>query len=78
MMLANAYGISRLEQLCARKIATRLDANNVHEVARCASLIGEPYLQRATQKYSALVARQEESQPVSMICAVEPSAMTVV
>ena len=33
MMLANAYGVSRLEQMCARRLITRMDADNVHEVA---------------------------------------------
>ena len=52
MMLANAYGLTRLEQLAARKIATALDANNVQEVARCAALIGEYHLHRAAERYA--------------------------
>lgn len=53
MMLANAYGASRLEQLCARQLATRLDVSNVHEVARCAQLIFSSQLQRATEQFAA-------------------------
>ena len=51
MMLANAYGVVRLEQLCARKLAARLDACNVADIAQCANLIGESYLLRAAQKF---------------------------
>jgi hypothetical protein len=51
MMLANAYGIFRLEQLCARKLASSLDVDNVQAVAGAAELIGEGHLLRATQKF---------------------------
>ena len=52
MMLSNAYGIARLEQLCARKLASVLDTHNVGEVARCASLIGEHHLHRAADRFA--------------------------
>ena len=59
MMLANAYGVCRLEQLCARRLAARLDADNMREVAHCASLIGEAHLQRAVEKFERFVAQQQ-------------------
>jgi len=52
MMLANAYGVLRLEQLCARKLVQRLDENNVAEVGRCAHLIGAAHLERACGRFS--------------------------
>jgi len=51
MMLANAYGVARLEQLCASRLMARIDAQNVSEVGRCASLIGQAHLARAVDKY---------------------------
>lgn len=56
MMLSNAYGIGRLEQLCARKLASVLDMHNVGEVARCASLIGEQHLHRAADRFARMQA----------------------
>ena len=58
MMLANAYGIVRLEQLCARKLARRLDASNVNEIGRCACLIGEHHLHRAAGKFNESMQQQ--------------------
>ena len=59
MMLANAYGISRLEQLCALSIAALLDPQNLSEVARCAGLIGEHHLRRAAEKYAERLERSQ-------------------
>ena len=50
MMLANAYGVLRLEQLCEHLVAMRLSEQNVHEVSRCAEMIGACQLQRATAR----------------------------
>ena len=47
MMVSNAYGVTRLEQLCARKLITRLESENVEEIGRCAHLIGSCFLLRA-------------------------------
>ena len=52
MMLSNAYGITRLEQMCAHKLAATLDATNVSEVGRCAALIGAHHLHRAADKFT--------------------------
>ena len=54
MMLSNAYGILRLEQLCARQLARELDTSNVSEIARCAALIGEHHLLRAADRFAEL------------------------
>lgn len=51
MMLANAYGLMRLEQLCARLVGSWLSEQNAPEIHRCAELIGECYLQRAAAKW---------------------------
>ena len=56
MMLSNLYGLSRLEQLCARRLASRLDESNVQEIARCASLIGEQHLHRAADRFARMQA----------------------
>ena len=58
LMLANAYGVARLEQLCARKLAARLDAQNVAEIGRCAGMIGEAHLERAAGRYAAYVSQK--------------------
>ena len=50
MMLANAYGVLRLEQMCARLIGSFLSEQNAKEIHDCAELIGECYLQRAAAK----------------------------
>ncbi|KAL1496326.1 hypothetical protein AB1Y20_016283 [Prymnesium parvum] len=50
MMLANAYGVKRLEQLCALAIARLLSERNAKEVLCYAEMIGECYLQRAAEK----------------------------
>ena len=50
MMLANTYGVRRLEQLCARALADQLSLDNAHEVRHCASLIGASHLVRAASK----------------------------
>jgi len=50
MMLANAYGVLRLEQMCARLITGYLSEANAKEVHDCAELIGECHLQRAAAK----------------------------
>ena len=52
MMLSNAYGVQRLEQLCARQLARELDAHNVCEIGRCAALIGEHHLVRAADRFA--------------------------
>lgn len=59
MMLANAYGVCRLEQLCARRLAARLSPDNMREIGHCASLIGEAHLQRAAEKFERFVAQQQ-------------------
>ena len=51
MMVSNAYGVTRLEQLCARKLITRLESENVEEIGRCAHLIGSCFLLRAAEKF---------------------------
>jgi hypothetical protein len=66
MMLANAYGVERLEQLCARQLITTLSVSNVHEVGRCAEMIGSGHLVRAAEKFV-------RSCAVEMRCADEPS-----
>ena len=53
MMLANAYGVTRLESLCARRLVNKLDQKNVGEVARCANLIGSMHLKRAADSFGA-------------------------
>lgn len=65
MMLSNAYGLGRLEQLCARKLAAVLDMNNVGEIARCASLIGEQHLHRAADRYAHLQAAAGPGAPAA-------------
>jgi hypothetical protein len=67
MMLANAYGIARLEQICARSLASRLDASNVLEVARCAAMIGEHHLRRAADKFAAGCVAQNAPPPAPML-----------
>ena len=62
MMLANSYGVVRLEQLCARKLAYRLDASNVTDIARCADLINERHLLRAATKFMDWLSPSEESE----------------
>ena len=51
LLLANAYMIVRLEQLCARRLVEIFDEENVAEVARCASLIGATQLERAATRW---------------------------
>ena len=51
LMLANAYGVIRLEQMCEARLTRQLDADNVAEVARCAHLIGSRQLQRAADRF---------------------------
>ena len=51
LMLSNAYGVSRLEFLSARKLATKIDDQNVDEILQCAVLIGEVHLQRACERF---------------------------
>lgn len=53
MMLANAYGVGRLEHLCSHSLGQRLDADNVGEVMRCAAMIGAVHLGRAAQRFEA-------------------------
>lgn len=53
LMVANRYGVHRLEQLCETRLALRLNAQSVHEVAECANLIGCSQLARAAAKYIA-------------------------
>uniref|UniRef100_A0A6U5EUN1 BTB domain-containing protein n=1 Tax=Calcidiscus leptoporus TaxID=127549 RepID=A0A6U5EUN1_9EUKA len=50
MMLANAYGVQRLEQLCELSLAARLSEQNAAELSRCAELIGACQLKRASAK----------------------------
>lgn len=50
MMLANAYGVLRLEQLCELYLSARLSEHNVAELSRCAELIGACQLKRASAK----------------------------
>lgn len=52
MMLSNAYGVMRLEQLCARRVAAALSEHNACDAFRCAELIGECHLLRAAEKFS--------------------------
>lgn len=64
LMLANAYGVTRLEQLCELKLTSRLDVDNVHEIGRCAAMIGAVYLERAAEKYAAYVSSvMQQSSP---------------
>ena len=51
LMLANAYGVTRLEQICEGRLTRQLDAENVAEIARCAHLIGSRQLQRAADRF---------------------------
>jgi len=50
MMLANAYGVLRLEQLCEQVLVAGVSKQNVHEISRCAQLIGASQLQRASAR----------------------------
>jgi len=50
MMLANAYGVQRLEQLCQQVLVKGISKQNVHEISRCAQLIGASQLQRASAR----------------------------
>ena len=52
MLLANAYGVVRLEQLCVRLVSAALSELNASEIYQCANLIGEFYLKRAAEKYA--------------------------
>jgi hypothetical protein len=51
LLLANAYMIVRLEQLCASRLVEIFDEENVAEVARCATLIGATQLERAATRW---------------------------
>lgn len=50
MMLANAYGVLRLEQMCAGKLTRRLDSENAEYIGHYAQLIGSGHLGRAASK----------------------------
>lgn len=63
MMLANSYGVERLEQLCARRLCTLLDVHNVREVGRCAGIVGDVHLSRATERFERLA--REQSMPMA-------------
>ena len=63
MMLSNAYGITRLEQLCARKLITRIDDDNLEAVGSCAQLIGASHLSRAVQRFSMRTSVEAERSP---------------
>ena len=49
MMLANAYGVLRLEQLCEQSVSENLAESKVDEVRSCAMLIGSARLERAAE-----------------------------
>ena len=53
MMLANAYGVLRLEQLCEQSVSENLAESNVDDVRSCAQLIGSARLERAAEKFVA-------------------------
>jgi len=50
MMLANAYGVLRLEQMSAHKLMSRLDTENATYIGHYAQLIGSAHLARAARK----------------------------
>ena len=54
MMLSNAYGVVRLEQLCARTLTRVMSEQDAREVSRCAGLIGSGELMRAASSFSDL------------------------
>jgi hypothetical protein len=74
MMLANAYGVTRLEQMCASKLISRLDAENVEAVGHCAQMIGAGYLAREADKF---VARCAESVCGDKLCAVSDQRVSM-
>lgn len=59
LMIANKYGVYRLEQLCETRLSMQLNAESVHEVAECASLIGSSQLERAAARYIAMLEGQK-------------------
>lgn len=64
MVLANAYGERRLEAVCGMRLERRLDASNVDEVLRCATLISAPHLQLAAAKFQEALRLNSPSSPV--------------
>ena len=63
MMLANRYGVIRLEQLCARMIGHNVSDHNAADVAYCAQTIGSSDLHRVASNHL-LSAAGDEPQPV--------------
>lgn len=50
IVLANAYQMTRLEQICEQRLLRLLDKDNAADVASCAELIGSSQLVRAARR----------------------------
>lgn len=63
MMLANRYGVMRLEQLCARMIGHNVSEDTAPDVAMCANLIGSSELHRVASN-TMLASAGNENVPI--------------
>jgi hypothetical protein len=73
MMLANAYGVLRLEQKCSRRLVERLNGHVVREVCRCAQLIGDSHLARACERFE----HEQQRSPTAVDSPDSPKVPTI-